>query len=147
MAISVDKSGAFGAEYVVTGLDVALQKLAEVDAKAVKEIRAHARKISRSVRDKAEGSVHRRAGRSGRWYGTRSGRDRFRVVSANAPASIFEFAATPHCRQGASLISTLNAQYGAPGRIMWEAFDSMRGEVDGGVGQIVSDAEQALRSI
>lgn len=146
MGYRVDRSGAFGAEIVIEGLEEMMEALGNADEKAEKEIKRRLRRIGLAIRDKAEGSVHRRSGRSGRWYSTRTKQAGTRVAvhAASAVPAIFEFAAVPHCRQGASLIATLNAQYGSPGRILWKAFDAERGSIEREAQEIVEDAERII---
>ena len=146
MGYRVDRSGAFGAEIVIEGLEEMMEALGNADEKAEKEIKRRLRRIGVAVSDKAEGSAQRRSGRSGRWYATRTKHAGTRVAvhAASAVPAIFEFAAVPHCKQGASLISTLNAKYGAPGRILWKAFDAERGNIEKEAEEIVVDAERII---
>lgn len=69
-----------------------------------------------------------------------------RLVNATRGGAILEFAAQPRCPQGAALVATLNERYGAPGRVLWGAWDRRADAVNARIAATVEGAERALQT-
>ena len=98
----------------------------------------------RQVAAGAAARVHSRSGETARGYRVATRPGSYKVVNKTRGAAILEFAAVPHCPQGAALVSTLNARYGAPGRIAWSTWDAQKDAVARDLRLIVADAEREL---
>jgi hypothetical protein len=142
----IDRSGAFGAEIVVQGLDSVLNGFDEVDPKLKRRLNRDLKSPVDTVAQTASRQVETRSPSSGTAEGYKVQRrgSSFKIVNRTRGAMILEFAAVPHCPQGVSLVNTLNEKYGAPGRILWDAWDTMEGWVTDRVASIVRDAESEL---
>jgi hypothetical protein len=143
---NIDKSGAFGAEIVIDGLDAVLNGLEEVDPKLKRRLNRDLKSAVDTVAQTASRQVDTRSPSSGTADGYKVQRrgSSFKIANRTRGAMILEFAAVPHCPQGASLVNTLNEKYGAPGRILWDAWDTLEGWVTDKVADIVRDAESEL---
>lgn len=71
-----------------------------------------------------------------------------KIVQVARGGSIIEFANQSHTAQGATLVKTLAARYGAPGRVLWGAWDESRAQVDqemsAAVKQVETDVQVAV---
>ena len=145
----VRTGGTFGAEITIDGLDAVRNGLDEVAPKVRRQLDRDLRKVTSVVAQTAAREVDTRSPSSGTAAGykvTRRG-SLFRIANRTRGAAILEFAAIPHCAQGATLVATLNEKYGKPGRILWGAWDATSPWVVDRVRQIVDDAEFELERI
>ena len=148
-ATSIDKSGRYGAEIVVHGLEAVRRGLEEMDVKLRRELDRELKKAVGTVAGVAARQVRTRSPSSGTAAGykvtARSGR--YKIVNKTRGAAILEFAAIPKCPQGASLVGTLNEVYGRPGRLLWDAWDTMEPYVVDTVRRIVDEASDELERV
>lgn len=138
--------GAFGAELTIDGLEATRNGLDELEPSLRRKLDRDLKSTVGTVAEAASREVDTRSPSSGTAAGYRVERRRsgFRIVNKTRGAAILEFAAIPHCPQGAALIGTLNEKYGRPGRIMWGSWDALEPYVLDRVRQIVEDAEFEL---
>lgn len=154
----------FTAEIAVENLDGVLRSLKTVDPEVHKELRREFRDIAKTLEDRAQS----RSGFSKDRYATRVGAREsaagFRVLTKDAPSSIFELAGlrNPHgsgkrtvkrngrkievpSTQGATLIATLNSRYGSPYRILWPSWRALRAHAMERVQAAVGRAEETIQ--
>jgi hypothetical protein len=141
---SFDKSGAFGSEIVITGLDAVLSGLEEVDMKLRKQLEKDMRETVKTVAQAASRQVRSRTGATAAGYKVQMRAGSYKVRNRTRGAAILEFAAIPKCPQGQHLVSTLNEEYGKPGRILWDSWDVMEPWVTGRLQKLMEDAEFEL---
>jgi len=134
-----------GVQVDTVSLRRTLEELRELAPDLRKDLIGELKVIAGEIRDTAAGRVHRVSGDTAKSYKVQlSPRRGLRVVGSTAGAAISEFAAVPHCAQGATLIRTLNAAYGKPGRLLWAAADERKQELDRRVAESVRHTEEAL---
>lgn len=98
----------------------------------------------RQVAAAAAARVHSRTGETAKGYRVKTRPGSYKVTNKTRGAAILEFAAVPHCPQGAALVKTLSGEYGAPGRILWSTWDAGKEAVERDLRLIVADAEREL---
>ena len=104
--ISIDKSGACGAEIVGHGREAVRKGLDEVDPKLRRKLDAELKKVVGTVAGAAARQVRTRSPSSGTaaGYKVKARQGRYKVENRTRGAAILEFAAVPKCPQGASQI-------------------------------------------
>lgn len=137
----VRTGGAFGAEIVIEGLDADRNALEDLEPALRRKLDRDLLTALKSVSQTAATEVDSRTGETAKGYRVKRRGNAFRIENRTRGAAILEFAAVPHCPQGQSLVNTLNEKYGAPGRILWGAWDAMEPYVLDKVRGIVEDAE------
>lgn len=146
---SIRRGGVLGAEIEIHGLDGLLARLERLSPEVRKAFEAELRSVVRSVGAAAGARLHPGANDSRSSYAVRARRGAFKVHNPKRGAVISEFAGRANpgglTPRGATLIRTLNAAYGPPGRLVWQAWDERRDEVTGKVEGIVAAAEARLR--
>jgi len=144
----IDTSGAYGAEIVVENLDDVLAGLEEFDPKLRRLLERDIRNAMRGVARGAASKVHSRTNETADNYRIRMRRGVTTLINSTRGAAILEFAGKVHPQgltpRGRSLIQTLNASYGSPGRIAWATWDAQAPAIEATVYRLVDDAEQAL---
>jgi hypothetical protein len=125
-------------------LDRELRRAArDVAREAGETVRARAVTRSRNPRRTADGYVVRvREGRRRRTGGLRG-------VGTTVGASMLEWAGREGTRseRGRTLKATLDARYGAPGRVLWKAWDRRREQTEAAIREAVARAERRLSAI
>jgi hypothetical protein len=109
------------------------------------------RQATNRVRDQARGKAPSATGAMRRGILVRKGRATrsdtgWRIMSLTPHGAIFELAAEGHSKQGRSLVSTLTARYGAPGRFVWDAWDAQASATYRAIAQGVRDAEAQIQA-
>jgi len=126
-----------------------LDELSELAPDLRKDLLGELGIIAGEIRADAASRIVSRTHESARGYKVQVSAGRgVRIVGTTAGAAISEFAGSVNpagkCPQGASLVSTLNATYGKPGRILWAAFDARKEEMERRVAESVRHTEEAL---
>lgn len=102
------------------------------------------------VRDAARGVAPSVTGRLRAGIVTRKGRKAgavaWQVRSNTRQGGILEFAAQGHTPRGVSLVQTLTARYGSPGRFVWEGWDRNKAGVLEGIAAAVADGEHVVNA-
>mgnify|MGYP000889122399 CR=1 FL=1 len=146
-ATTIDKSGALGAEIVVYGLEAVRNGLEAVDPKLRRNLDRELKTAVGTVAGAAARKVRSRTGATAAGYKVQMRSGRYKVVNKTRGGAILEFAAVPHCPQGATLVGTLNEEYGKPGRLLWDAWDTMEPYVTDTVRRIVDEASDELERV
>ena len=147
---NIDTSGRYGAEIVINGLEKTLVGLEQIEPTARRHTEKDLRSIVMSVAAAAAARVHSRSGDTAAGYRVRSRRGILQIHNRSVGAAILEFAGrlSPQGKtaQGRSLIETLNAQYGSPGRILWAEYDAQRARVLSEVEAAMARAEAEIQA-
>jgi len=141
---TIDRSGILGYEVVVDGLDVVRNALETTSPKVRRKLDAQMKETVATVAGAAARQVDSRTGTTAAGYKVSRREDRYKIQNRTRGAAILEFAAIPHCPQGASLVGTLSEKYGQPGRILWDSWDAMAPFVVDRITQLVEDARLEL---
>ena len=145
-----DTSGRYGAEIVIDGLEETLAALERLEPTLRRHTEKDLRHVVSSVAAGAAGRVHSRSGDTAAGYRVRSRRGMLQIHNRSVGAAILEFAGrvSPQGKtpQGRSLIETLNAQYGSPGRILWAEWDAQQARVLSEVEAAVARAEAEIQA-
>jgi hypothetical protein len=124
--------------------------LKAIDPVLLRTMDKHIRTSMNVVRDRARVLAPSVTGGLRAGIGTRKGRKAGKVAwqvrSQSRQGAILEFAAESKTTQGASLVTTLTARYGAPGRFVWEAWDQKKDTVLTGVEQAVAEGEAVVNT-
>lgn len=145
--IKVDTSGTYGFEVVVDGLEAVRNGLESVDPKIRRKLDSELKKAVGMVAGAAARQVDSRTGATASGYKVTARQGRYKVKNTTRGGAILEFAAIPHCPQGASLVGTLNEKYGAPGRLLWDSWDTMKPYVLDRVARLVDEARDELDAV
>jgi len=147
---SIRRGGVLGAEIEIHGLDGLLARLERVSPEVRKAFEAELGSVARSIGAAAGARLHPGPNDSRGSYAIRKRAGAVKVYNPKRGAVISEFAGRANpgglTPRGATLIRTLNAAYGPPGRLVWQAWDERRDEVTGAVEGIVAAAEARLKS-
>jgi hypothetical protein len=145
------RGGVLGAEVEIYGLEGLLARLERVDPELSAGLQANIDAAAGEIADEARARIHYRTGRSFRGYYVQKRLGMVRVRNATAGGVISEFAGRVNpgglTARGHTLIGTLNAAYGPPGRLVWAAWDERRARVVGRVEGLVEAAEASLRGV
>lgn len=147
---TVRTGGLLGGEVEIYGLDSLLARLhrlsPQLDAELVEQINA----VAGEIADEARARIHYRTGRAFRGYQVQRKANLVKVRNATAGGQISEFAGSANpgglTPRGATLIRTLNAAYGKPGRLVWSAWDERKDDQTAKLAALVEAAEARLRS-
>lgn len=118
-----------------TGIRSAQDTLKAIDPALSLGLDRDIRAAVNDVRGKARSLAPSRTGALRRGIVTRKGSARKRgavawqVRSGTRQGGILEFAQVGHTPRGRSLVATLTARYGSPGRVVWQAWDDRKSGV------------------
>ena len=146
MAVRFDTTGASGAAIVIDGLDAVYDACDAVGPELRRRLDRDVGEAVARVARAAAARVDSRTGRTAAGYRVSRRRGVWRVVNRELGATILEFAQTPRCRRGETLIRTLDAKYGPPGRILWHSWERLGPSVAEDVQRIIRDAEMRIES-
>jgi len=136
-------------EAEVVGWREANRVLNDLDRSVRTEVYGGLEGTLKAAASEAAGRINRVSGASARGYRvSRSGRG-VAIRNSARGAVISEFAGALHPQgvtpRGRTLISTLNARYGEPGRLAWAAVDRRRAQIDAQVQATVEAIERRYR--
>jgi len=119
----------YGIDVTLSGAGAAARALRSYDRSLSERLIRDLRRPALTVAAKARAGYPVVSGQSRRGVKVkleRKGRHPFqlKIQQTARGGSIIEFAANAKSAQGRNLINTLSSRYGAPGRIMWDAWDS-----------------------
>lgn len=143
---------ASGKLVTATGLKSTQEALKAIDPLLSKAMDRELRGAVNQVRSKARSLAPARTGDLRRGIVTRKGSARRRgqvdwqVRSTTRQGAILELAAAGHTKRGRSLVATLNARYGSPGRFVWEAWDQTKSGVYGRIAATVRQTEDLINT-
>ena len=141
---TLDTSGRDGFKVTIDGLEAVRNGLESVDPKIRRKLDSELKKAVGMVAGAAARQVDSRTGATASGYKVTARQGRYKVKNTTRGGAILEFAAIPHCPQGASLVGTLSEKYGQPGRILWDSWDAMAPFVVDRITQLVEDARLEL---
>lgn len=141
------------AEQLVTvaGINSTVATLRAIDRQLAVQFNRVLRAAANRVRDMARAKAPVDSGAMRRGIVVRKGRATssdtgWRITSLTPQGAIFEFAAQGHSRQGTSLVNTLTARYGEPGRFIWDAWDAQAAATYRAIAAAVRDAEHTIQA-
>lgn len=122
----------------------------DMSKRVLRDLRQGALLVSRTARANAP------RGKTGQMQGgyrtrtkTRGTLNIVQAVNLTPQGNILEFAGSTSsgsCPQGRSLIRNLTAEYGQPGRFLWEAWDDLETRIRADVDRTIADAEADLQA-
>lgn len=135
----------------VDGINSTVATLRAMDRTLLLQFNRQLRAAANSVRGAARGLAPRRTGalasgivvRKGRSTATSTG---WRIQSTTRQGAILEFAAQGRSNQGRSLVATLTARYGSPGRVVWRAWDAQAARAYTAIAAAVRAAEAQINA-
>lgn len=135
----------------VDGINSTVATLRAMDRAMVTQFNRALRGAVNQVRDQARAAAPTRSGAMRRGFVVRKGRQSvrhtgWRVESRTAQGAILELAAEGHTAQGRSLVDSLTARYGQPGRFLWQAWDDQAPAVYGAMAAAVRAAEADINT-
>lgn len=147
MAITTGRSGS-GLTIDVDHLEDVRQGLNEFDPQVRLALDRTIRRSLQSVAAEAAGTLHDGPGGGRRQYRVERRKGGYRLINRDRGATISEFAGSRNPQgltpRGRTLIATLDAAYGKPGRIAWAAWDRRREQVDREIVAALAVAEREL---
>lgn len=121
----VTATGIRSAQDTLKALDPALSKGLDRDIRgAVNDVRGKARSLAPSRTGALRRGIVTRKGSA-----RKRGAVAWQVRSGTRQGGILEFAQVGHTPRGRSLVATLAARYGSPGRFVWQAWDDTKSGV------------------
>jgi hypothetical protein len=139
--------GGAGGGIEVVGLESTLRAIRALDPDVNRELNREVRAALKPVRDLAAANSPHRTGDMASRYVIRKSRRGWRIEQDTPQGVILELAgsrSSGHDPQGISLIRNLTAQYGPPGRFLWEAWDELEVQTEARVRGAIRTAERAL---
>ena len=137
--------GLYGAQVNVWGLEGLMNRLEQIDPTLRRQLDREIKDVASGIAASAAGRLHPGPNNSAGSYVVSRRRNKVSVVNRSRGAMISEFAGrvnpeglTP---QGRTLIQTLNAAYGRPGRLVWQAWDEQADAVMAQVTALVHKVE------
>lgn len=151
-----------GSELVVENLDKVQAALKAAAPDARRQLNRRFRTIGTAIATTASRRVNSRTGRTAGSYKVQRRGASVSIINDTPAGSIIEFAGKVNPQgsgrkrtkagvvpttQGATLIRTLNQEYGKPGRLMWAAYDDLQPWIRDEVNRALNDAEAALKAV
>lgn len=141
-------------EKLVTAVGLASTQrvLKEIDPHLSQAMDKEIRGSVNAVRAVARAKAPSRTGALRRGIVTRKGAARRRgsvawqIRSMSRQGGILEFAQVGHTPRGRSLVATLTARYGSPGRFVWEAWDETKAGVYAGMAETMRTAQRVIQT-
>lgn len=113
-----------------------------------KELDKRLRVVARSIVSEAKSGIPNISGKTAASYRVKRkarGDDLvFSAIGGSASSAIIEFAQNGRTNQGRSLVATLTARYGSPGRNLWKAYDRQNPPQQ--VQQVVTEVSREFES-
>lgn len=143
-------AGTSSSDIVIENLVETRQLLTTFAPDLRKEMDREIRAVASTVRSGAAGKVKSKTGKTAGSFRIKSRRGSTAVETTEASGAILEMAGRANpgglSKQGASLIRTLDSQYGPPGRLMWATFDAMTPTAEVRITTAVARAEAGLQA-
>lgn len=138
----VTATGIRSAQDTMKALDPALSKGLDRDIRAaVNDVRGKARSLAPSRTGALRRGIVTRKGPA-----RKRGAVAWQVRSGTRQGGILEFAQVGHTPRGRSLVATLTARYGSPGRFVWQAWDDQKSAVYSRIRATVLATEDLINS-
>lgn len=147
----MSKARGYGIDITLTGVGAAARAMRAYDRNLSERMVRDLRRPAMAIAANARGRYPVVSGASRRGIRVKLERQsrspfQLKIQQKARGGSIIEFAATPRTDQGRSLVATLDARYGAPGRIMWAAWDAKKTQFEDDIKAAVLRVDREIQA-